>query len=48
MRDSIESSFEDSNHYIHSIEDTMDHPEFSFTHRLMRFQILEASCCFRY
>ena len=32
MRDSIESSFEDSNHYIHSIEDTMDHPEFSFTH----------------
>lgn len=28
----IESSFEDSNHYIHSIEDTMDHPEFSFTH----------------
>ncbi|KAL7418452.1 hypothetical protein Q5752_006910 [Cryptotrichosporon argae] len=28
----IESSFEDSNHNIHSASDTVDHPEFSFSH----------------
>ena len=28
----IESSFEDSNHHIHSSQDTIDHPEFSFDH----------------
>jgi len=28
----IESSFEDSNHNIHSTSDTIDHPEFSFSH----------------
>lgn len=28
----IESSFEDSNHGIHSTGDTIDHPEFSFSH----------------
>jgi len=29
---SIESSFEDSNHNIHTSQDTMNHPEFSFDH----------------
>ncbi len=29
---SIESSFENSNHNIHTSQDTMDHPEFSFSH----------------
>lgn len=29
---SIESTFEDSNHHIHTADDTMNHPEFSFTH----------------
>ncbi|KAK4685705.1 bacterial leucyl aminopeptidase, partial [Tremellales sp. Uapishka_1] len=29
---SIESSFENSNHNIHTSQDTIDHPEFSFTH----------------
>jgi leucyl aminopeptidase len=29
---SIESSFENSNHNIHSTQDTIYHPEFSFTH----------------
>lgn len=28
----IESTFEDSNKNIHSTQDTIDHPEFSFTH----------------
>jgi leucyl aminopeptidase len=28
----IESSFDDSNHNIHTSQDTIDHPEFSFTH----------------
>lgn len=28
----IESTFENSNHNIHSTQDTTDHPEFSFTH----------------
>jgi hypothetical protein len=29
---SIESTFENSNHHIHSSDDTINHPEFSFTH----------------
>ncbi len=28
----LESTFEDSNHNIHSTSDTIDHPEFSFDH----------------
>jgi hypothetical protein len=32
LTDSIESSFEDSNHNIHTSQDTMNHPEFSFDH----------------
>ena len=32
MMTSIESTFEDSNHNIHSTADTIDHPEFSFKH----------------
>lgn len=32
MRHSCESLFENSNHNIHSLQDTMDHPEFSFKH----------------
>jgi hypothetical protein len=32
LTNSIESSFEDSNHNIHTSQDTMNHPEFSFDH----------------
>lgn len=32
LMNSIESSFEDSNHNIHTSQDTMNHPEFSFDH----------------